>query len=127
MVTGAVNSKRTPCSRPTTSFSIPCSKAAADPEYDNRLAKVLASAFHGWNADVRDMLRLKHSTPADHESAERLAFDELGSQMEAYDRALPLNAEEHGELAEAAQAFRISGNMAAEFGALKGRRPLDNS
>jgi hypothetical protein len=56
---------------------IPGSKAVADPEYDNRLAKVLASAFHGWNADVRDMLRLKHSTPADHESANRLAFDEL--------------------------------------------------
>jgi len=55
---------------------IPCSKAVADPEYDNRLAKVLASAFYGWNADVRDILRLKHSTPADHESAERLAFDE---------------------------------------------------
>jgi hypothetical protein len=42
-----------------------------------RYRKVLASAFHGWNADVRDMLSLKHSTPADHESAERLAFDEL--------------------------------------------------
>jgi len=56
---------------------IPCSKAVTDPEHDNRLHKVLASAFHGWNADVRDMLRLKHSTPADHESAERLAFDEL--------------------------------------------------
>jgi hypothetical protein len=56
---------------------IPCSKAVTDPEYDNRLHKVLATAFHGWDADVRDVLRLKHSTPADHESAERLTFDEL--------------------------------------------------
>ena len=56
---------------------IPCSKAVADPEYDNRLAKVLASAFYGWNADVRDVLNIKHSTPADHESVERLAFNGL--------------------------------------------------
>ena len=58
---------------------IPCSKAVADPEYDNRLAKVLASAFYGWNADVRDVLSIKHSTPTDdagdHESVERLAFN----------------------------------------------------
>jgi hypothetical protein len=60
-----------------TFIPIPGSKAVTDPEYDNRLHKVLATAFNGWNADVRDMLRLKHSTPADHESAERLAFDEL--------------------------------------------------
>jgi hypothetical protein len=34
-------------------------------------------AFHGWNADVRSMLKLTRSTSADHESPERLGFDEL--------------------------------------------------
>jgi hypothetical protein len=48
-----------------------------DPEYDNRLARVLSTAFHGWKSDVRDMLKLTRSTLADHESAERLAYDEL--------------------------------------------------
>jgi hypothetical protein len=48
-----------------------------DPEYDNRLARVLSTAFHGWKSDVRDTLKLTRSTLADHESAERLAYDEL--------------------------------------------------
>jgi predicted amidophosphoribosyltransferase len=70
-----------------TFVSVPCSKAATDPEYDNRLAKVLASALHGWKADVRYMLRLKHSTPADHESAERLTLDELRAITEIEGRS----------------------------------------
>jgi hypothetical protein len=56
---------------------IPCSKAVADPDYDDRLSRVLERAFHGWDADVREMLTLTQSTPADHESLERLTFDEL--------------------------------------------------
>jgi hypothetical protein len=56
---------------------IPCSKAAPDPDYDDRLARVLANAFQGWEADVRQMLTLTHSTPADHESVDRLTFEEL--------------------------------------------------
>jgi len=56
---------------------IPCSKAANDPDYDDRLPRVLAHAFQGWNADVREMLRLTQSTPADHESVDRLTFDGL--------------------------------------------------
>jgi hypothetical protein len=62
---------------------IPGSKIVGDPEYDNRLARVLSTAFHGWNADVRDMLKLTRSTLADHESPERLGFDELLGITEA--------------------------------------------
>jgi cellulose synthase operon protein C len=51
---------------------------------------------------------------------QRLAFDELGSQLEAYDRALPPNSERKGELTEAAQAYRASGNTAAEYRVLQG-------
>jgi hypothetical protein len=60
-----------------TFIPIPCSKVTRDPEYDNRLARVLSTAFLGWKADIRDMLKITRSTPADHESAERLGFDEL--------------------------------------------------
>ncbi len=56
---------------------IPCSKARADADYDNRLHRVLTQAFLGWNADVREWLTLTRSTLADHESEERLTFDEL--------------------------------------------------
>jgi hypothetical protein len=56
---------------------MPCSKAVADPDYDDRVSRVLAHAFRGWDADVREMLSLTKSTPADHESADRLTFDEL--------------------------------------------------
>jgi hypothetical protein len=60
-----------------TFIPIPCSKAAADPDYDDRLARVLAHAFQGWDADVREMLTCTQSTPADHESVDRLTFGEL--------------------------------------------------
>lgn len=60
-----------------TFIPIPCSKKVGDAEYDNRLLRILSIAFDGWKADVREALQLTHSTPADHESAERLGFDEL--------------------------------------------------
>ena len=56
---------------------IPGSKMLSDPEYDDRLVKVLNNAFYGWTADVRNMLNLTRSTPADHENAVRLGFEEL--------------------------------------------------
>ena len=56
---------------------VPSSKIAGDADHDDRLLQVLRLAFHDWSADVRDMLALTHSTPADHEAADRLSFDEL--------------------------------------------------
>ena len=50
---------------------------------------------------------------------QRLAFDELGTLMEAFDKILPPKAERHGELTEAAQAYRASGNRAAEYRVLE--------
>jgi hypothetical protein len=61
---------------------IPGSKAVADPDYDDRVSRVLARAFHGWDADVREMLTLKQSTPADHESVDRLTYDGLSAITE---------------------------------------------
>jgi hypothetical protein len=56
---------------------IACSKALGDPDYDDRLPRVLQHAFHDWSGDIREMLTLTQSTLADHESTDRLAFDEL--------------------------------------------------
>jgi hypothetical protein len=56
---------------------VPGSKAAGDPEHDDRLVKVLQRAFQGWTTDARQMLELTESTPADHETNDRLTYDEL--------------------------------------------------
>jgi Flp pilus assembly protein TadD len=48
----------------------------------------------------------------------RLRFDELGAQLEAYDRAAPAQAESHHETEEA-DDYRASGNTAAELRVLK--------
>jgi hypothetical protein len=50
----------------------------------------------------------------------RLRFDELGQQLEAYDRALPAQAQGN-ELQEAASAYRASGNTGAELRVLQRR------
>ena len=56
---------------------VPGSKAAGDPDHDERLLQVLQRALQGWSADIRPMLELTQSTPADHESADRLSYEEL--------------------------------------------------
>ena len=50
----------------------------------------------------------------------RLRFDELGQQLEAYDRALPAQAQGN-ELQEASAAYRASGNTGAELRVLQRR------
>jgi hypothetical protein len=56
---------------------VPGSKAVGDPDYDPRMLRVLQRAFQDWSADVRPMLELTHSIPADHETADRISYDEL--------------------------------------------------
>jgi predicted amidophosphoribosyltransferase len=41
------------------------------------MQQVLQRAFQGWAADVRPILELTQSTPADHESDDRLSYEEL--------------------------------------------------
>lgn len=60
-----------------TFIPVPGSKATGDPDHDDRTLQVLQRAFHGWTSDVRPMLQLTHSTPADHETVDRLAYEEL--------------------------------------------------
>lgn len=56
---------------------VPGSKAAGDPDHDTRMLHALQRAFQGWAVDVRPMLKLIQSTPADHETVDRLSYDEL--------------------------------------------------
>jgi hypothetical protein len=60
-----------------TFIPIPGSKAPGDPEYDDRMLKVLTRAFEGWAVDIRPILKLTESTAADHESEERLPYEQL--------------------------------------------------
>jgi hypothetical protein len=60
-----------------TFIPVPGSKAAGDPDHDPRMLYVLKRAFQGWSADIRPMLELTQSIPADHETSERIAFHDL--------------------------------------------------
>lgn len=60
-----------------TFIPLPGSKAAGDPDHDDRMLKVLQHAFQGWAVDVRPVLELTQSTAADHESTARLSYEEL--------------------------------------------------
>jgi predicted amidophosphoribosyltransferase len=56
---------------------MPCSKAIGDPDYDDRMARVLEAAFEGWSVDLRQMLAVVRSIAADHACAERLSYETL--------------------------------------------------
>lgn len=56
---------------------IPPSKAVGHADYDDRLTRTLALAFHGYDVDVRMLLRQSESTKADHESGDRLSPEAL--------------------------------------------------
>ena len=56
---------------------IPASKIVGDPDYDDRVHRILDTAFNGLNADIRPLLEQTASTQADHESDERIAFRNL--------------------------------------------------
>jgi hypothetical protein len=57
---------------------IPTSKQPGHPEYCDRLERSLRLAFAGYRADVRPLLRLTASTPADHlRAAARLQYQHL--------------------------------------------------
>jgi len=56
---------------------VPGSKIAGDADYDPRMLHVLQRALEAWSADIRPMLELTHSIPADHETTDRIPYDEL--------------------------------------------------
>jgi hypothetical protein len=66
---------------------MPASKILGHQDYDDRIHRLLQAAFTGFNADIRPMLEQAASTPADHESNDRLshtALHELTRINEAY-------------------------------------------
>ena len=65
---------------------VPPSKAIGDPDYDDRMLRVLRAAFHGYNADIRSLICQTASTAADHEQDKRLTRDALRAVL-AVDRA----------------------------------------
>jgi hypothetical protein len=61
---------------------VPTSKCPGHPDYDQRLHRILATAFQGVPADVRPLLRQTASTEADHEASSRIDPDELYGLLE---------------------------------------------
>jgi len=60
-----------------TVIPIPTSKVAGHAEYDDRLLRALAGLKKGSGLEVRELIRQRLSTPADHESPCRQSFAEL--------------------------------------------------
>jgi len=56
---------------------MPTSKIAGHEDCDDRIQRLLSSAFHGLNADIRPLLEQTESTAADHESPDRLPYGAL--------------------------------------------------
>jgi hypothetical protein len=56
---------------------IPPSRTARDPDYDDRLRRILAAAFGDYDLDLRALLYQSEGTAADHVSARRLTADAL--------------------------------------------------
>lgn len=68
---------------PRTFVPLPSSKASDHPDYCDRLLRSLTSAFSGYNADIRPLLRQIQSVDADHRSGRnRIGFDDLLSITE---------------------------------------------
>jgi hypothetical protein len=56
---------------------MPTSKIPGHRDYDDRIHRLLRTAFAGFDADIRPILEQTASTAADHESSERLAHAAL--------------------------------------------------
>jgi hypothetical protein len=69
---------------------VPSSKAIGDADHDDRSTQVLERAFRGWNCDVQPILRVRHNMQADHESADRMTFDDLLAVTEVFASMKPL-------------------------------------
>ncbi len=66
---------------------VPPSKAVGHPEHDDRLFRALASAFNGYNVDVRSLLRQNASVEGDH-AGTRIATMDLMALLEVDHTAL---------------------------------------
>jgi predicted amidophosphoribosyltransferase len=69
---------------------VPSSKAIGDPDHDDRTAQVLQRALSGWQSDVQPILRVRRTMRADHESTDRMTYDELLALTELLQPAKPL-------------------------------------
>ncbi len=61
---------------------MPPSKIPGHADYDDRLNRTLATAFSGYDVDVRPLLRQAASTEADHSGGDRLSLDALSALVE---------------------------------------------
>ena len=61
----------------TTWIPIPPSRPARDADYDDRLQRILAQAFDGYDLDLRRLLYQSEATAADHTRAHRLSAEAL--------------------------------------------------
>jgi hypothetical protein len=56
---------------------IPPSRASYDPDFDDRLTRILRCGFEGYDFDIRNILQLQVSTAPDHCAIQRLRTEAL--------------------------------------------------
>jgi predicted amidophosphoribosyltransferase len=66
----------------TTWIPIPPSRALRDPDYDDRLLRVLVRAFADCDLDLRVVLHQSSSTASDHLSANRISCESLYARIQ---------------------------------------------
>ena len=72
----------------TTFVPIPPSKIRTDPNYDDRMVRMLRAVRHHPSLDVRELVAQTESTVAAHASLDRLAADELVELYEIIETAV---------------------------------------
>lgn len=75
-----------------TFVALPSSKVRGHPDFDDRTQRILETAFHGRDADIRPLLKQTCSTTADHETEERLSYGELRAITQLDESQVALSA-----------------------------------
>ncbi len=110
--------QRTWVERFGTFVPMPPSKVDGDADHDDRIGTLLRRAFGAFTAaDIRPLLEQTTTTPADHESTERLSYSALLSVMrvdEAYTHAPRPNIVVVDDVLNSGKHFRVAQHLLSQ-------------
>lgn len=74
--------------RAVTIVPVPSSRMTTDPEYDDRLPRILGVLTAGLTLDIRELVVMTRNVPQSHLAEERVSIDELTASMAIDESAL---------------------------------------